>query len=400
MKKHLFLFLFLCTLLFLTACQPAETSTTELFTTPESDFASPVGDHSVSLVFVNAGKADCVLLYADEKLYCIDTGLDTSVETIAYAIGCLSDFPIDTIEAVFFTHGDRDHIGGYPGLSRVFAIRQTYAPWYASDPTVFTTLDPEVSLLRAGTSVPIGDDGLYLDVLAPLSRSADDNDNSLVLRLICGDTTMLFTGDMRETERTALLAAYPDALHADIWKTPYHGRADSVTKELLDAVNPRYSFVCADRVTHPDSADETCLALLSETSSVYVTEDATLGWHVTLSENSEIIVVDLCPDTVPSNTLEIGEIDTKNQCITLVNTGADTDLSGCIVKIEPSEALFRIPNGTLLASGESLTIGSRADTAELLWQTEEKLLRKKKSDTITVYAPTGAPLCTAESNTK
>ena len=158
--------------------------------------------------------------------------------------------------------------------------------------------------------------------------------------------------------------------------------------------------MCADRVTHPDSADETCLALLSETSSVYVTEDATLGWHVTLSENSEIIVVDLCPDTVPSNTLEIGEIDTKNQCITLVNTGADTDLSGCIVKIEPSEALFRIPNGTLLASGESLTIGSRADTAELLWQTEEKLLRKKKSDTITVYAPTGAPLCTAESNTK
>ena len=131
-----------------------------------------------------------------------------------------------------------------------------------------------------------------------------------------------------------------------------------------------------------------------------MTDDATLGWHVTLSDDGTVTVTDLCPSQEPSYVLEIADIDVKKQCITVLNTGADADLSGCIVKIEPSDAMFRVPNGTVLPSGESLTIGSRADTADLFWQTEEKLLRKKKSDTVTVYDPTGALLCTAESNQK
>ncbi len=401
MKKirHTLLLGAILLLLMLAAClrEPTETITRDII--PETGFAIPSGTHSISLAFVNAGKADCVLLLADGTLYCIDTGLDTSVEQIVYAVGCITDVPTDTIEAVFFTHGDRDHIGGYAELSQLFSIRQTYAPWYTEDPQVFTDLDPDVIFLRAGTSIPIGDDGLYLDVLAPLSRSAEENDNSLVLRLISGETTILFTGDMRTAECAELLAAYPDGLRADIWKTPYHGRENSVTKELLTAVDPRFSFVCADRTTHPDSAEESCLALLSESGEVYCTDDATLGWHVTIGADGTVTVNDLCPRE-PGVSLEIADIDTKKQCFTIENTGADVDLSGCIVKIEPSDALFRIPNGTVLPSDETLTIGSRADTAELLWQTEEKLLRKKKSDTVTVYDPTGALLCTAESNQK
>ncbi len=360
---------------------------------PMNGFSAPSGTHTVTFAFVNAGKADCIVLLADEQLYCIDTGLDTSVANIAFCIGSLGK---NSIDGVFFTHGDRDHIGGYSALSALFPVAQTYAPWYAEDPTVFTALDDAVTFLQAGTSVPIGGEGLYLDVLAPLSRNADDNNNSLILRLTSGETTILFTGDMCEVERDALLAAYPDMLHATVWKAPYHGRDGSVTKELLDAVSPQYSFVCANRDTNPDSAAPECMELLSAGSAVYCTEDATLGWKVTVSPNGTIAVEDLCPAVESDISLSIAEINPKKQRLTIVNTGEYADLSGCIVEIAPSGSLYRIPDGTILEKGTSVTIG--AHPAELIWQAEDKLLRKKKSDTITIYDPTGYPLVTAVSN--
>lgn len=356
-------------------------------------FAVPSGTHEITLVFVNAGKADCILLCADERLYCIDTGLDTSVGNIAFCMGSLGK---SCIEGVFFTHGDRDHIGGYPALATLFPVLQTYAPWYAEDPTLFTALDEMVTFLQAGTSIPIGGEGLYLDVLAPLSRNADDNNNSLILRLTSGDTTILLTGDMCADERDALLSAFSDTLQADIWKTPYHGREYSVTKELLDAVSPLYSFVCANRETNPDSASPTCLKLLSSVSDVYCTDEATLGWKLTISQDGAIFVEDLYPTAVGDVSLAISDIDLKKQCFTIENTGERADLSGCIVTIAPADILYRIPDGTILDKGESITIGSQG--AALLWQPEEKLLRKKKSNTISIYAPNGYLFATTVSH--
>ena len=360
---------------------------------PGDGFATPSGTHEITLVFVNAGKADCILVLADEHLYCVDTGLDTSVEKIAFCMGSLGK---STFDGVFFSHGDRDHIGGYPALSALFPVTQTYAPWYAEDPTVFTALDGAVEFLQAGISVPIGGEGLYLDVLAPLSRNADDNNNSLILRLTSGETTILLTGDMCADEREALLAAYPDTLHADVWKAPYHGREGSVTKELLDAVSPRYSFVCADTETNPDSAAPACMELLEAVSDVYRTDEATLGWKLTVSPDGTIAVEELCPAAERESSLVIAEIDPNTQSFTIGNTGERADLSGCIVTIAPAGILYRIPDGTILEKGASVTIGSKE--ASLWWQTEEKLLRKKKSDTISLYDPAGCLLATAVSN--
>ena len=387
----------LCLIVLLfSACQEdksTDTAPLPVESVPQNGFATPSGTHAITLVFVNAGKADCILLLTDERLYCVDTGLDTSVENIAFCLGSLG---ISSIDGVFFTHSDRDHIGGYSALSALFPVAQTYAPWYAEDPVVLTTLDGAVTFLQAGTSIPIGGEGLYLDVLAPLSRNADDNNNSLILRLTSGETTILLTGDMRADERDALLAAYPDTLHADIWKTPYHGREDSVSKDLLDAVTPRYSFVCADRETHPDSASPACMELLSDVSEVYCTDASTLGWKLTVSLDGTVAVEDLCPAAESDISLAISEIDPKKQRFTIENTGERADLSGCIVTIAPSGTLYRIPDSTILEKGESVTIGTKQAT--LLWQTTERLLRKKKSDTITIYDPTGYPLASAVSN--
>lgn len=367
----------------------------------ENAFADSYGDHEIELVYVHAGKADCILLLADKRLYCIDTGLENAVETIVFCIGKLNasvDGGIHTIDSVFFTHGDRDHIGGYKMLASLYPITKTYAPWYSTEPTQFAELAPDVIFLEAGTSVPIGDEGMYLDVLGPLSRHADDNNNSLILRLIAGEQSFLFTGDMRSEEAAEVLTAYQDRLQADVWKVPYHGRAESVSETFLAAVHPKLSFVCADRETHPDSADSACLEMLSAVSEIYCTDDAILGWHLTIAPDGTYTVENLQPADHSPYLLQITEIDTKNQSLTIQNIGERADLSGCILQIEPSGSMYRIPEGTILDPDATITIGSRPDKTMLFWDTEEQLFRKKKSDTVTLYDPTGYILTTAESN--
>ena len=131
-------------------------------------------------------------------------------------------------------------------------------------------------------------------------------------------------------------------------------------------------------------------------SEVYCTDASTLGWKLTVSLDGTVAVEDLCPAAESDISLAISEIDPKKQRFTIENTGERADLSGCIVTIVPSGTLYRIPDSTILEKGESVTIGTKQAT--LLWQTTERLLRKKKSDTITIYDPTGYPLASAVSN--
>ncbi|MGN1345895.1 MAG: MBL fold metallo-hydrolase, partial [Eubacteriales bacterium] len=63
----------------------------------------PSGEHEVRILFVNAGRADSILIEADGKYYVIDTGEVTSVPKINASLEYLG---ADKIEAVFLTHSN------------------------------------------------------------------------------------------------------------------------------------------------------------------------------------------------------------------------------------------------------------------------------------------------------
>ena len=73
----------------------------------EETFLPDSGDHNIRMLFVNAGKADCIILEADGLTYLIDTGEDTSVPKILAALAWMET---ESIEAIFLTHTDKDHI--------------------------------------------------------------------------------------------------------------------------------------------------------------------------------------------------------------------------------------------------------------------------------------------------
>ena len=81
-----------------------------------------------------------------------------------------------------------------------------------------------------------------LTILAPLEEYEDINNNSLVGRLVFGETAFLFTGDAEKKSENAILASGVE-LSADVYSVPHHGSSTGMTKKFLEAVSPDYATI-------------------------------------------------------------------------------------------------------------------------------------------------------------
>jgi len=166
------------------------------------------------------------------------------------------------IDYVLATHAHADHIGGLSDVVRNMWVGQAIV---GHAPAVDSEYDRFVSTLkwrkRLLTSVSAGQrfeiDGVAIEVLWPPPASGisvtSGNNDSVVLRLIYGSTSILLAGDIEEPAEEALVKSGID-LHADLLKVPHHGSRTSSTKPFLEAVNPRYAVISVgerSRFGHP-----------------------------------------------------------------------------------------------------------------------------------------------------
>ena len=82
-----------------------------LYSKPESELKlmnQNQRNHEVSVVFINAGRADSILVQIDGHSFLIDTGLKSSASKIKEV---LNKYRVNKLDAVFLTHQHHDHIG-------------------------------------------------------------------------------------------------------------------------------------------------------------------------------------------------------------------------------------------------------------------------------------------------
>lgn len=207
-------------------------------------------DDLLSVRFLDVGQGDAALVHAPSgATVLIDGGRDPRV-TLPLVDGPLSGGRIDL---AVFSHVHVDHIEGLMGLARRGSVALALVPpevpgddgaWRAE----LTHLGvPLVEAVR-GARVSLGD-GAWLEVLHPprprvTGTSSDIDNNSIVLRLVHGDASVLFTGDLRWEGELALLDVGAE-LGADILKVGHHGSTTSTTTEFLDAVGPSLAMIGA-----------------------------------------------------------------------------------------------------------------------------------------------------------
>ena len=359
----------------------------------EESFSPDQGEHTVRMLFVNAGKADCIILEADGLTYLIDTGEDNSVPKI---LAGLAYMETESIAGVFLTHTDKDHIGGWEPILQAYPVEKLYTAVIREAPDTYLKMAGEIpyETLMPGQSVPIGEEGLYLDVLCPIRLyPEEENNNSLVLRLDCGDETVLFAGDMKAEEEADLLSTGYD-LDCTVLKVPYHGRKDSSGEAFLAACTPNLSIICSDTQTDPDTAHKKAVARLREHGEVRLTEDTELGWYVTLEgkyryiSNAQIM-------TERTADLSLESVSVASQTLTIRNNGDDADLSGYYIHSDRGNEVYVFPAGTVLAAGESISVGCVGTDGDLLWKGETSVWHKSKEDNAVLYDRYGNVLDTA-----
>jgi competence protein ComEC len=198
------------------------------------------------------GQGDAILVTTPKgQQILVDGG--PSPSALLSALGKKMPFWDRSIDLIVLTHSDADHITGLVEVLGRYEVDAWMDSGADGSDTLYlecqTLLDREEVprlVARPGQRFALGQ-GIVLDVLHPPERlmthtSADDNNNSVVLRLWWGEASFLLTGDI-EAEAEALLLRTSRPLRADVLKVAHHGSGGSSTAEFLQAVDPAYAVI-------------------------------------------------------------------------------------------------------------------------------------------------------------
>jgi competence protein ComEC len=226
---------------------------------------------SFRVTFLDVGQGDAALIEtADGRAMLIDGG----VATDAYDAGrmviapVLWDRGIRRLEVVVATHPQLDHVGGLAFVLSKFDVGQLWTNGVAREVAFLHPLERVVTERQVPVrAVSAADGALSLGscqarVLNPdasegsgtaRAEGARLNNQSVVLRLVCGSATFLFTGDI-ESEAESRLTQLSERLETTVLKVPHHGAKGSVYEPFLRAVHPQLAVVSvghANAYGHP-----------------------------------------------------------------------------------------------------------------------------------------------------
>ena len=240
----------------------------------ENDGGNPLsheGD-TMKVVFFEIGKADAFLIYNSGATILIDTGEPESAEDI---LKYMDKKDLGTLDYLFITHFDKDHVGGASRILENIDVKQVYTSNYPRSSGEYDNFRSAVnkkkvsaSVLREDTSFEIA--GMTIEVDAPLQDVYDDdpsNNSSLIIRIVYGEKSFLFMGDAKGERIKEYNGTDPK--ECTVIKMPYHGNYVPGLDDLLKKTRPKYAVITSSK--DEKEAEETNQTLKDHNVQIYKT---------------------------------------------------------------------------------------------------------------------------------
>lgn len=224
--------------------------------------------------FIDVGQGDCTLILCDGRSMLIDGG-DKSASQVVYTY--LRKLELTELDYVVCTHADADHVGGLSGALEYARAGTVYCPVDSYDSQAFSNFRERVTgqgktLVRPEADTVFRLGSATVTVLAPREDYKDNNNQSIVLRVVYGQTSFLFTGDAElESERAMCEAGV--TLKSTVLKVGHHGSDTSTSIRFLGEVMPAYAVIScgtANKYGHP--TEQTLSRLSQAGATVYRTD--------------------------------------------------------------------------------------------------------------------------------
>lgn len=194
--------------------------------------------------YLDVGQADSILIENNKETMLIDAGNNEDGKLL---VKYFKEKGITNFKYLVGTHPHEDHIGGLDDIINNFEIETLYMPDAITTTKTFTDVLDAIENKGIGYKVPKIEETFTLgeatiQVIYTGTDTKELNNTSIVLRLIFGETSFLFTGDAEDKVEKDILNNKLN-IQADVLKVGHHGSRYSTTDEFLNSVNPKYAII-------------------------------------------------------------------------------------------------------------------------------------------------------------
>lgn len=196
------------------------------------------------IYFLDVGQGDSALIICDGKAMLIDGGASGQSSKI-YSF--LKSHGINHLNYIVASHADADHVGGLAGALNYAKADTALCTVTEHETKSFYNFVKYLNKQGVGITVPDAGDTFSLGsasftVIGPKRGETYSDNTSLIIRLVYGETSFLFTGDAEyQDEQVAMKSGFP--LESTVLKVGHHGSSSSSSYNFIDCVNPRYAVI-------------------------------------------------------------------------------------------------------------------------------------------------------------
>ncbi len=225
-----------------------------------------------SITVLDVGQADAILIREGSQAVLVDAGVDDAIEEALFRNN------VYALDAVFITHWDADHWGGFPHLVKSVRAQKVVVNEgaSASAPSGFReACGSEIEEMSDGDTVHVG--SFCLRKIWPHGAVAgEENGESLCLLIErddgAGVFSMLLTGDTEKDQEHDYAELVGDI---DVLKVGHHGSKVSVDAEVLEVLAPEVAIASAGEGNSYGHPSKECReALEAAGSKFFCTIDA------------------------------------------------------------------------------------------------------------------------------